>query len=141
MEKIIWSDEWNLDIGGVDAQHKNLVNILNGISERSINTQNLIQELINYAGTHFADEEELMFRNNYPREAYLLHKLEHRQFTTTLLEISFKITEANGNEELSEKLITKFEDFCFKWFHIHFLGTDKKFGEFLKGGANVEPKQ
>lgn len=140
MEKIIWSDNWNLDIDGVDAQHKKLVNILNKISERQINTQNLIEELIEYAGTHFADEENLMFYSSYPKELYYLHKVEHRKFTQTLLEISFSITEANGDEELSDKLITKFENFCFKWFNIHFLGTDKKFADFLKGGANVDPK-
>jgi hemerythrin len=135
MEEIVWSEEWVLDHDVIDGQHKRLVKLLNGIIKSDIAISRLMSELIDYASRHFTDEEEIMFTNNYPDEDYYHHKEEHRKFKETLLDISFEVIKYNdSNKELVAKIKSKFEEFCFFWFHSHFLETDRKVVEFLKGG-------
>jgi hemerythrin len=136
MKTIEWEDEWNLGNSVIDKQHKTLVNLINGIISEDIRTKDLLQGLIDYTAQHFADEEQLMFESGYDKDKYKSHKIEHKQITKALLEISFALVN-NGDPELPNK----FRQFCLDWFVLHFLGTDKQFGEFLKGGANVDPKK
>ena len=71
MDKIIWSNEWCLDGGEIDSQHKDLITILNRIIDREINIYDLIMALIEYSSNHFVDEEVLMLKHNYPEIDYL----------------------------------------------------------------------
>ena len=136
MGEIKWKKEWELGVKEIDDQHKNLIRILNNIYYDNISFKDLIQDLIDYAFEHFSAEEELMFKSKYDEkkyEEYKEHKKQHKKFTNSLLEISFKIINPYVEEKDMEKLILKFREFCFVWFRIHFLGTDKKFTNFLKG--------
>lgn len=136
MGRIEWKKEWELGVKEIDDQHKYLIKTLNNIYYDKINFKDLIQYLIKYAAEHFSAEEELMFKSKYDGkkyEEYKEHKEQHKKFTNSLLEISFKIINPYvENKDLNE-LVSKFKEFCFVWFKIHFLGTDKKFTDFLKG--------
>lgn len=131
MKIIEWKNEWAVGNSFVDNQHKELLNLINGIITDEIRTKELLQGLIDYTAKHFADEEQYMFENGYDDDKYEAHKEEHRKLKEALLEISFALVN-NGDPELPGQ----FRQFCLDWFVLHFLGTDKKFGEFLKGGAN-----
>jgi hemerythrin len=131
MAKIVWKKDWVLDCSLIDEQHKQLITIVNRIIDKDILIQDLLEELIDYAARHFHDEEDLMIETKYPSKEFDLHKAEHRQFTNTLLNISFKLMDAKDDKDLNE-LVLILERFCVLWFQTHFLNTDKKFTEFLR---------
>jgi len=131
MGVITWKLEWNTGDEVVDEQHQILISLLNKIIERSMGTQTLLVSFIEYASSHFVDEEILMIKNNYPEELFLEHRREHRTFTRALLETSFGVLAARTLEE-HHKIIDKLEEFCFIWFKMHFLNTDKKMVDFIK---------
>ena len=131
MDVIVWKLEWNTGSEDVDEQHRVLISLLNKIIERSMDTQTLLVSFIEYTSSHFVDEEILMIKNNYPEELFLEHRHEHRTFTRSLLETSFGVLSARTMEE-HHKIIDKLEEFCFTWFKIHFLNTDKKMADFVK---------
>lgn len=136
MKTIEWDDEWTLGNSVIDEQHKVLVKLINKVISEDIRTRDLLQGLIDYTSQHFADEEQLMFESGYDKDKYKSHKEEHKQITKALLEISFALVN-NGDPELTNR----FRQFCLDWFVLHFLGIDRQFAKFLKGGANVDPKQ
>lgn len=137
IDKIIWSSEWCLDNGIIDEQHKQIVEMLNRISENKININELIRLLIEYSSNHFIDEEVLMIKNNYPEEKYKEHRYEHRAFTKTLLEVSFGLLNTIDKNEFNV-IIEKIHHFCFTWFNTHFMNIDRAFVLFLKEGGGVE---
>lgn len=136
MKKIKWDENWNVYDKEIDAQHKNLIDILNKIIERDINVYELLISLIEYSSNHFIDEEILMLKNNYPEDKYLLHKQEHRLFTRALLEISFGFADVTKDIK-SKYIIKKIKHFCFTWFNVHFLNTDKVLFIFLNKGGEI----
>jgi len=134
MDKIEWSDDWTLDHAEIDEQHKTLVGILNQLISRDATVNKTINELIEYAAIHFADEENFMVNAAYPE--FDLHRKEHKDFTKTLLDLSFQITTVEGGPpEEMEQLIEILEKFVSVWFTGHFLGTDRDFIDYLEGGG------
>ena len=137
MDKFIWSDEWSLGNETIDDQHKILLNILNDIEKGDILLENLLIRLVEYTTEHFGDEEQLMYKNNYPENFLNPHKREHKKFKEALLELTFatiKALEQESNTKL-KKLKGNLTKFCFIWFEQHFLGTDKTFVNYLNENA------
>jgi hemerythrin len=134
MERIEWTDTWTLDHAEIDEQHKTLISILNKLISRESTASKLLNELIEYAAVHFADEENFMVNAEYPE--FVPHRKEHRDFTKTLLDMSFQIMTLNGgSQEEVEQLIEILEKFVSVWFESHFLETDKDFIDYLQGGG------
>lgn len=138
MTKVTWNNEWNTGVEIIDRQHKKLIDILNRISEGSIDDKELIKELINYVSSHFFEEEKLMFKNNYPYDLYKWHRKQHNDFTDAMLDISFKIISMDKTDVDFKSIIKKLEEFCFTWFKEHFLKTDKILADFINGGENID---
>lgn len=134
MIEIEWEDKWTLGCEAVDNQHKRLIKTLNKIINRETSIQNLLEELIDYTAEHFADEETLMDKANFPEELFKIHRKEHIDFTNNLLDISFKMMEVDSKG--LEELIIILEKFSFLWFRAHFLGTDTEFINFLNNGGD-----
>jgi hemerythrin len=131
MNQIKWNKDWILDYDGIDTQHKQLIRIVNKVIRGKADAVSLVEQLIDYTSIHFMDEERLMIDNKYPHDLYTAHKKEHKEFINLLLETSFGLIK-NGDPELASKI----KEFVLDWFKYHFLGTDKKLADFLKGGAN-----
>jgi len=136
MKKIKWKDSWNIGIDIIDDQHKTLMNLLNRIIDKDVDSKELLIELVNYSGKHFSDEESLMFKKNYPEDDFNYHREEHKNFTDLLLDISFEFLKSRFINH--DELLSKFKFFCFTWFEVHVVNTDKKLGDFLKNiGGDV----
>ena len=136
MKKIKWTDSWNIGIDIIDDQHKTLMNLLNRIIDKDVDSKELLIELVNYSGKHFSDEESLMFKKNYPEDDFNYHREEHKNFTDLLLDISFEFLKSRFINH--DELLSKFKFFCFTWFEVHVVNTDKKLGDFLKNiGGDV----
>jgi hemerythrin len=78
MSLIQWKDDYSVNVKEIDAQHQQLVNMVNelhaAMREGKANQvlQDLLKKLIDNTGYHFSTEEKLMQTYNYP--GYIYHK-------------------------------------------------------------------
>jgi hemerythrin-like metal-binding protein len=124
-----WSDTYSVNIGIIDAQHKNLVNIVNELHQ-AMTTGKAKQELgkilsvlIKYTQVHFKTEETFMESHRYPDYAY--HKSQHEQLAKTVLDFQSKF------QKNEVGLTIEVMDFLKDWLGKHILGADKKYTPFL----------
>ena len=82
-----WSDEFSVGVEEIDRDHKRLLGLLNDLQkaveagERREVLGKLLDELIHYTNYHFAHEEALFLRTNYP--GYRAHERKHQALTDT----------------------------------------------------------
>jgi hemerythrin-like metal-binding protein len=129
-EAIQWSDELETHAGRMDYAHKALVEALAGLVHMVQNhdPQEKIKEqselLVLLTSVHFADEEELMAKTNYPKAAKDEHWKAHAHLFRSLIEFASSCSE--GRCSLSE-VVT----FCSMWIVNHILGLDGQLGIYL----------
>ena len=129
MPFIFWTNEYSSKIDEVDNQHKFLIQIIDDLflaiqKGEQKNIQNdLLFRLLNYVHYHFAFEEGLMMKNQYP---YLeKHKIEHQRLTLKVLDY-YKDVKIR-NRDISTELLVFLKD----WLNEHILKTDKEMGNWL----------
>lgn len=126
-----WSDDLTSGDEGVDNDHKNLLDLINALyaaikndSESKI-VHDTFNKLKAYTLQHFADEESVMERTDYPEiEA---HRIEHQQFLERV-EKTFTAFETSHSEHASIELIGLLSGF---W-QNHVGKTDLKFAAFMQ---------
>ena len=125
-----WSDTWKVGNETIDAQHKNLVSLVNQLHEAMKSGQgsralgDILAKLVTYTKTHFATEEQLMQIHKYPD--FAKHKVEHEKLTAKVVE--FQQAFVDGTAALTIDVL----DFLSKWLQGHILGTDMKYVPFLR---------
>jgi hemerythrin len=125
-----WKEDYSVGIEEIDAQHKELVAILNELYDAMYAGQgrdalgSVLARLIGYARVHFAKEEELMARHGYPD--YQAHKDKHEKMTRKVLELkkNFDAGVISSPVQIS--------NFLKNWLSKHIMGTDRKYGPFLR---------
>lgn len=128
-EVFVWRDDFSVLVVEMDTHHKKLVEIANGIMEilRSEGGRDSLLEavdaLVEYTRYHFAAEEALMERYDYPD--ILFHKQRHRQLARQAADYAANIQAGNLPEE------SDFLRFFRDWIITHMLSEDRKYGEFL----------
>lgn len=126
MESFEWGAQFVLGIADVDEQHQCLVAIINRFGEAV--TENvldekfvsgILEELAEYAQTHFACEEKLMHGHNVDPRHVTPHVVEHHDFFVDVAGFTNSITPGNqkGYRSLFEYLV--------HWLAYHILGTDR----------------
>ena len=132
MNLIDWSDDLSLEIEEIDAQHKDLVTMINRLhkatmgsdwSKQIVTLTDILLGLIDYLRYHFATEEKYMIEYQYPE--YEVHRNEHLKFVNEVT--SFSQAFRNGTQGLEEEVLT----FLKEWYIRHITLTDTKFGVFL----------
>ncbi len=121
MEKIIWSNKYNIGIPEIDHQHKTFINVINRIIEseydEDINRLRVIltelTRIINYH-THY--EEQLLEKEGYPDIDH--HKREHAEETQAFSIMIDQVV--NNKPNAREKLISLLKS----WFEHHLLVDD-----------------
>ena len=97
MALIEWTDEFNLGIESVDAQHKHLVDIVNKFDEAmrkgkgSRMMGEILNDLVGYTTEHFSDEEKIMAEAEY--EGLKKHQAQHRQLLQKVERFQFEFNE------------------------------------------------
>lgn len=129
MPIVTWSDAYNVNVGAIDAQHQEMLKLANNLhasaesGEDKDNLQEMLSELVDYTRMHFATEEELMKKHDYPD--YPKHHKEH------------KILLQHMESILGAVSIGKFPNFYANydvstdWMFNHISESDKLLGEFL----------
>lgn len=125
-----WKEEYSVGVREIDAQHQELVAILNELNGALLKAKGaeisgpIIARLAEYAARHFADEERLLKKYAYPEERQ--HKAEHDSFLARLGK--FRKEYERGNKLVAVDLM----QFVKQWFVDHLQTTDYRYASFLK---------
>ena len=126
-----WLDMYSVGISDIDEQHKELVKILNDLYQNMLDGKanevllSVLEKLVNYTKVHFSHEESVLTRHNYPE--LKAHKKEHKEFVQKIDTLLQKAK--SGSKVISIEL----SGILKAWLREHISGSDKKYGEFLKG--------
>ena len=85
----------------------------------------VLDELVDYTGTHFAAEDKLMVEHQYPD--YDSRIVIHREFVAAVVDFQKKFKA--GEATLSLDLLEFLKD----WLIGHIKGVDRKYGPFFNG--------
>lgn len=126
-----WNDRLKLGIEAVDDDHRKLVEILNtiydgveaGLSKETLG--GLLDELVRYTQYHFAREEELFARHNYPYAGE--HAFEHAMMTEWCAE-----TQADFRREALTAPSLQVLSYLKDWLFDHIMDSDQRFGEWAR---------
>lgn len=120
MQQIDWTDILDIGLPEIDAQHKKLIRLSNGLIQAMINGKGAkvigetMSELHDYACTHFAEEEVYMEEIGYPQLA--AQKKAHASLTAMVGQFKERIENdesVSPNEVLdfiNDRLITHIRD-------------------------------
>ncbi len=124
-----WTDELSVQNKLIDSQHKRLITAVNDFHD-SINKGNdetairkAVGTLIYYVGTHFADEEKLMEKYDYPQLG--IHRRMHERLTQRVLQYEEKLKTGEKILNLDMAIFLK------GWLEDHIAGTEKKYAIFI----------
>ncbi|MBC7951825.1 MAG: bacteriohemerythrin [Rhodospirillaceae bacterium] len=131
MALIDWSDRLSVHVVEFDQDHQRLISILNNLWEASEERRGhevivtLLGELIDYTRTHFAREEEMFVRWDYPGAAK--HVDAHRKLVAMAGELQAKFAQ-EGSEIVADEVF----DFLRDWLIRHILGDDAIYANFFR---------
>jgi len=130
MPLFLWKKSYEVNIPEIDAQHRRLVEIINQLSDAMMLRQgykvmpHILEELSAYVRLHFATEEKIMRKMNYPELEE--HCQMHIELTQRVLE--FRTVYANDHNLDTKALL----DFLCQWLKDHIVVNDKAIGRFLR---------
>ncbi|MCR5125246.1 MAG: bacteriohemerythrin [Treponema sp.] len=149
---ISWNPKFNTGIPLIDEEHKKLVTLCNDFYKTLFPSQNgqaqsdedwhdilakALNDCIDYADSHFKDEEKLMRSAGF--EGYAHHKAEHDAFREQITEIMMSYNKASIAEGI------KFAKFLYNWVLSHIAHEDKlyipKLIQYLKENSSENKKK
>jgi len=129
---IAWNESYALGNEQVDAQHKNLFELVSKLIGACIagheteKLQEILDFLVNYTVQHFTDEEALQLVFNYPE--YVKHKKLHEDFKVTVGELVKNFLDNGSSIELSNNV----NKIVVRWLVNHITYEDKKIGIYIR---------
>lgn len=131
-----WNQSFVTGLGAVDAQHRRLVALINELAALLADDrlsgdglEDLLKKLVNYAGYHFKEEEDLMARAAVDPRHVEGHKAAHAGFIEELSLLGRGL--GNDNPEAARRLL----DYLSHWLAYHILGQDQNMAAQLKAIA------
>ena len=124
-----WSPALSVKVARFDAQHKALVELVNGFYDATRTGRDqgmldsVLQQLVSYSIGHFDEEETAMMSCGYPDLHG--HRAEHEEFGQVMLALQREMLSGVGS--LSIPLL----QFLVDWLVNHIGGSDKQYGDFL----------
>lgn len=128
-----WDDRLSTGIACLDHQHKLLFHCVDLLAEAAaersmLRTFYVMEQLTQYAHTHFAEEEFLMRVHRYPGLAD--HIREHRAFTNRL----HQLHRIYLDRDISTDLVVMLKD----WLRNHVAQTDMEYVPCLSAALPVD---
>lgn len=133
MPFIIWDELYETGVPAIDEQHKSLVSLANRMLEALLQQKGqgevsyILEQLSQYAETHFTIEEEYMRKASY--SGLPEHILEHEAFRQKITEFQQK----NETHDLS--LSGELTIFLTTWITGHFSMVDQRYVPALKSAG------
>lgn len=126
---VTWTPEMSVGVEDFDQHHIVLFNIINKLAEAMSKGEaqnkllSILDELVEYTDWHFAAEELIFDRYNYP------HKENHKKIHKSMLE---KARQLYNDAELGKDVMsTEVLDFLQDWIVDHIMVVDKKYEAYL----------
>lgn len=125
---IEWSRSYSVSVDTMDQEHQRLVDLINELYSAMCSghgksaVSSVLDNLIEYTKTHFAHEEKLMQKTNYPD--YEAQKKAHEALVSQVMDAKQKL--ADGTV-LSQEVMS----FLKSWLINHIQGMDQKYGEHM----------
>lgn len=130
---IHWKSTYELGIKEIDQHHKKLIDLINMaydsyiINMQGETTQQVTDELIDYAFVHFKFEERYFEKFSYEHTEE--HLMEHKFFINRVHQLQSDWN--NGTLQKKQEVV----DFLKKWLEHHILNSDKKYVDcFVRNG-------
>ena len=124
-----WTDTYKVNIAVLDQQHQELFDVVNAlqrglrVGEGNAAIDQILDRLMTYAGLHFAAEESLMERHEFP--GLSTHRIQHEMFRNEMM--AFLERHRAVKPGVSVELLL----FLQTWLKTHVLKTDKQYSAFL----------
>jgi hemerythrin len=138
-----WTNRYVLGIPGIDVQHKKLIEITNtlfsacrrGTKHAKRQFFKAVREVVDYIRYHFASEEKLLERLQYPGMEQ--HKLEHAQFVR---DVVAKVQDFKNGKKFAPNLLARY---LRDWILSHVAMTDKDYADYLFSlrAGNFQPSE
>jgi hemerythrin len=131
MPLFAWKDSYSVNVESLDEHHKKLFDIFNHLYESTLHPGNvdsalpIIDDLLEYSGTHFRAEEIYMQEQNYPEIAE--HVSKHVDFTKRIKELHSQYR--NNDLDVTMELIVVLGN----WLLRHVLEEDRKYSKKAHG--------
>jgi len=131
MAAMVWTADYEIGVGQIDAEHRWLIDMLNTAhaAARAFPNRDALNDLRDslqaYATIHFATEESLMEQTGYPDT--LAHITLHRFFTDYI-----RPDKLNFEDEDNQPDMAKAVTFLTEWLLHHIMKADKELGVYLK---------
>ncbi|MBL8259369.1 MAG: bacteriohemerythrin [Candidatus Competibacteraceae bacterium] len=131
MSLLQWTQELNTGIAWIDEQHQQIVHYINDLHDAKQARETgkigeVMENLIQYTVTHFAEEEKMMERAGYPLTE--VHKGVHKRFVE-------KVGQMNARHKIgidtSEELLNLLEG----WLFSHIRVNDNGYVSSVKGAG------
>lgn len=132
---ISWRDEFSTGITSIDDQHKRMLDLLNQLNFSDHNQTahapqtnrllEILEELNNFAGSHFQHEEALMSEHLPSGDMTADHLVAHRTYWTIVMTLRNRLVEGDM------KTIGESVSHLNRWWIEHILKTDQELGREL----------
>lgn len=134
VDRIAWSDDLLTHVDVIDADHRKLFVLANGIfasvSLGSDAVDSAMGELWNYTKVHFGREEDSMRQTEYPRRT--AHKKEHEDLLARFDYLTERLA-ASGPEAIGDDVIRFMEE----WLKDHIMSFDKQYADYLRASGSA----
>ncbi|TAN42904.1 MAG: bacteriohemerythrin [Nitrospirae bacterium] len=126
---IQWNNNFSVNVGSIDDQHKQLVIMINEMHEalKTGKSRGILGDILNrlagYATMHFKHEEDLFQKYDYPAKS--AHKKIHDDLVSKVVALKQKFD--TGEAAITTDVMSFLKD----WLINHILREDKKYGPFL----------
>ena len=129
-EFIVWDETFSVGFELMDNQHKELVEMVNalfaacklGAVAADLAYLRTINRAMEYAKTHFSDEEKYMSQVGYPKLDE--HKKQHEEFVAKIMK-SLKLFEEGNTEPIEMANFLKY------WLLNHIAVSDKQYAPYF----------
>ncbi|MDA8415047.1 MAG: bacteriohemerythrin [Desulfobacteraceae bacterium] len=125
---IKWNDRMSVHVPQFDEQHKQLVSMIHRLNDAMKSGQgkqvvgDILTGLVQYADSHFTQEERFMQQHKYPD--YAVHKQIHDDLRKKVSEV---IVEYENGRAVPAAIMTFLSD----WLISHIMQADRKYGEYM----------
>ncbi len=126
MYQLEWTHSLNTGIEVIDADHKQLLSLINQLSAAIESQQpaqtitEIFDRLEGYVGEHFGREEQLLRQCHYPDIATHIHS--HRNFSKKIQKLKQQLS-TNSPHKAAEEAI----EYLFDWLITHILEEDLRY--------------
>ena len=136
MKFVVWKEELSVGVAELDQQHAQLMEVINDLYSAMIGKQQLhelnvlLERIVHYTETHFADEEEFLRQHSYPQ--YAPHKQTHEMMKLWTRDLAGRWH--CHQEDVAQELLHRLKD----WWLNHIQHMDLQYSEFLKQQGQME---